>query len=168
MEQEEEEYDYQEEEVAGEDQYYEGEGEAYEEQEEQLRARPMMMVPPPRPMVAPRPGPRVVPVPVPAVPPRRGPMTGYNTFQPRVFRARPRPMMVAPVMPVPVALMGHRMHHHGMRGPVVKPMPVMRPVGVFRGKERSNSFDAKDEVCEECCHNAINLFALDAERNFKN
>ena len=59
-------------------------------------------------------------------------------------------MMVPPVMPVPVAPMGHGMHHHGMRGPIVKPMPVMRPVGVFRGKERSNSFDAKDEVCEEC------------------
>ena len=147
QEEEPEEYDYQEEEVAGEEQYCECEGEEY--QDEQFRARPMMMVPPRPPMMPRGPVPKVVPVPV--MPPKRGPMVGYNTFQPRVFRARPRHMMPPPMTTfTPMAYGRPGMHHP--RGPMVAPMmPMVKPV--FRGKERSNSYDAQEEQYDECCEN---------------
>ena len=91
------EYDYQEEEYTGKDQHVEY-GENQECVEEQLRAIPMMampmrsVVPVDRHPHVPKP---VIPV-THIVPLRRGPiprglaMVGYNTFLPRVFRARPK------------------------------------------------------------------------------
>ena len=146
---EEEEYDYQQEEVCGEDQYCECGQE--EDLEEQFRARPMVMAPPrPVPMVTP-PRPRVVPVPVAPMPPKRGPMPGYNTFQPRVFRARPRVMPVPAPVFTPMTTYSPMVqgHHVKPRGPMGRPMPMMKP-GVFRGKEISRNVDDYEQQCEEC------------------
>ena len=137
-----------EEEVAGEEQYCECEGEE-ECQEDNLRARPMMMMPPRRHMPPPM-RPRMVPVPPPMFPHRRGPMMGYNTFQPRVFRARPRPRVVPVPMFTPLnTTFQPKIHRHGMRGPGYRPYPPMGPV-YLRGKERSNSYDAEEQAYEEC------------------
>jgi hypothetical protein len=148
-EQQEEEAEYQEEEVAGEEQYGEYEGE--ETQGEDLRHRPMMMVPPPPRRMHPPMRP-VVPV-VPMMPPRRGPMMAYNTFQPRVFRARPRPRVVPVPMfsPLNTTFQPRIYGGMGMRGPRYGPMAPMRPV-YLRGKERSNSYDdAEEQAYEEQC-----------------
>ena len=85
----------------------------------------------------------------PMMPPRRGPMMGYNTFQPRVFRARPRPRVV----PVPMftPLNDTFQPRIGVRGPMMHPMPPMKH-HMFRGKERSNSYDACEDN-QECCEN---------------
>jgi hypothetical protein len=161
-EQQEEEADYQEEEVAGEEQYCEYEGEEAQEEEaqgENLRHRPMMMVPPPRHMHPPRMMPMrpVVPVVPPMMHPRRGPMMGYNTFQPRIFRARPRPRVVPVPMftPLNTTFQPRVYGGFGMRGPRYGPMPPMRPHHLFRGKERSNSYDDAEEQdygeCDQQC-----------------
>lgn len=142
VEQEEEAAEYEQEEIPGEEQYnVEDQQEDY--QADDLRHRPMMMVPPPRhiPM-----RPRVIPPPMPH---RRGPMMvpmmGYNTFQPRVFRGRPRPRVVPVPMFTPLnTTFQPRMYGFGMRGPKYGPYPAMRTYA-FRGKERSNSYDAKEE-----------------------
>jgi hypothetical protein len=167
-----EEEEFQEEEYAG-DEYCECNEECQAKGANQLRARPMavpMKVVPvptvpkvfPVPRVVPKlvPFPKVVPVPV-----KRGPthlMPGYNTFQPRVFRARPR-VMVQPV-PMFTPLTGTfqpslvtrpklPMHHHPHRPPRV----VMAPVGVprFRAK-RSNTVEPQRNNCEETCENECN------------
>lgn len=145
----EEEDDYQEEEYA-EEGYYEDE-EAEEGAETQLRARPMFAPVPPRPQMVMRP--KVVPVPVvpvgpkPVMMPKRGPVPvpGYNTFQPKVFRARPRPMPM--VKPMPVAPM--HIPHKG-RPPLVPP-PKQYAYGfgpVFRSRPRSASYDANEYADE--------------------
>jgi hypothetical protein len=167
-----EEEEFQEEEYAG-DEYCECNEECQAKDANQLRARPMavpMKVVPvptvpkvfPVPRVVPKlvPFPKVVPVPV-----KRGPthlMPGYNTFQPRVFRARPR-VMAQPV-PMFTPLTGTfqpslvtrpklPMHHHPHRPPRV----VMAPVGVprFRAK-RSNTCEPQRNNCEETCENECN------------
>ena len=113
-----------------------------------------MVIAPPRPvpMVAP-PRPRVVPVPVATMPPKRGPMPGYNTFQPRVFRARPRVMPVPAPAPVFTPMTTYspmvQGHHVKPRGPMGRPMPMMKS-GVFRGKEISRNVDDYEQQCEEC------------------
>ena len=135
-------------------------------QEEEEFQEQTKVVPVPRVVSVPRvvpkllPFPKVVPVPV-----KRGPthlMPGYNTFQPRVFRARPR-VMVQPV-PMFTPLTGTfqpslvtrpklPMHHHPHRPPRV----VMAPVGVprFRAK-RSNTCEPQRNNCEETCENECN------------
>ena len=81
-----------------------------------------MMIPP-RPVVAPR-GPAVKPL-------------GYNTYQPRVFRARPRPFgRPIPMMPP---------HPRGLRHPMAPPRMVYGYGPVFRNRPRSASYDAKNE-----------------------
>ena len=161
VEQQEEEVDYQQEEVAGEEECCQCDGYEQEVQEgDNLRARPMMMapmVPPPR-HHHPHMRPPVVPVPVVPLPPRRGPMMGYNTFQPRVFRARPRPRVVPVPMftPLNTTFQPRVYGGYGMRGPRYGPMPPMRP-HLFRGKERSQSYDeaeaqqCEEQVCEQQC-----------------
>ena len=160
-----EEAEYQEEEYNGEEQYCECEEgqEGQEEQVDNLRARPMMMMPMapgmrppmvrPHPIVRPRPPVPVVPV----MPVRRGPMMGYNTFQPRVFRARPGPRVVPTPMFVPV---NPTFQPKVVRGPIPPPMhhPHMHPMRphVFRGKERSNSYDAEEQQqCENQCNKSV-------------
>ena len=143
--------EYEQEEVAGEDQYAEYDQEE-DYQVDDLRHRPMMMVPPPRHMPM---RPRVMPPPM--IPHRRGPMMapmmGYNTFQPRVFRHRPRPRIVPVPMFTPLnTTFQPRMM--GMRGPRYGPMPpMMRPPLYFRGKERSNSYDEAEQQQQECQEN---------------
>ena len=151
-----EEDDYPEEEYA-EEGYCECDEEALEEgAETQFRARPVFA-----PVGAPRPPmvmkPKVVAVPVvgpkPVMVPKRGPAPrpGYNTFQPRGFRARPRPvkpMHVAPPMgtfkPAP----------YGMPPKVVRPVPGPAPRKaygfgqVFRSRPRSASYDAYEYADE--------------------
>ena len=157
-----EEEDFQEE-YAGEEDYcecddYEGTG------EDQLRARPLVVPapmtyapgvvrpgpvhhPPVRPpVVAP---PRVVPL-----PPKRGPAVvrpGLNTFQPGVFRARPR--VVA--RPVAVPMFTPLAPGYGV-GRVPRPMPPPpRPMGfgmgpVFRSRPNTSAYDAQEvEYAEE-------------------
>ena len=170
-----EEAEYQEEEYNGEEQYCECEEgqegqevqqaqEGQEEQVDNLRARPMMMMPmgprmrppmirPPPMMVRPRPPVPVVPV----MPVRRGPMMGYNTFQPRVFRARPHPRIVPTPMFVPV---NPTFQPKVVRGPIPPPMhhPHMHPMRpyVFRGKEASNGNDAEEQQqCENQCNKSV-------------
>ena len=143
---EEEAAEYEQEEVAGEDQYAEYDQEQ-DYQVDDLRHRPMMMVPPPRHMPM---RPRVMPPPM--MPHRRGPMMapmmGYNTFQPRVFRHRPRPRIVPVPMFTPLnTTFQPRMM--GMRGPRYGPMPPMMRAPLFRGKERSNSFDDAEQQQQE-------------------
>jgi len=158
--------EYQEEEYNGEEQYCECEEgqEGQEEQVDNLRARPMMMMPmgprmrppmirPPPMMVRPRPPVPVVPV----MPVRRGPMMGYNTFQPRVFRARPHPRIVPTPMFVPV---NPTFQPKVVRGPIPPPMhhPHMHPMRpyVFRGKEASNGNDAEEQQqCENQCNKSV-------------
>jgi hypothetical protein len=167
--------EYQEEEYNGEEQYCEceegqegqqvqEEQEGQEEQVDNLRARPMMMMPmgprmrppmirPPPMMVRPRPPVPVVPV----MPVRRGPMMGYNTFQPRVFRARPHPRIVPTPMFVPV---NPTFQPKVVRGPIPPPMhhPHMHPMRpyVFRGKEASNGNDAEEQQqCENQCNKSV-------------
>ena len=123
----------------------------------------------PVPRVAPKlvPAPKVVPVPVPV---KRGPaplMPGHNTFQPRVFRARPK-VMVQPV-PMFTPLTGTFQptlvtrpklpmhppshHHHPHHPPAVVMAPVAAPR--FRAR-RSNSYEAQRDNCEETCENECN------------
>ena len=153
-----EEEDFQQE-YTGEEDYYEGDD--YEEtgEENQLRARPLVV---PAPMTYGRPGvvrppvnptyrppvvapPRVVPAPV-----KRGPAVvrpAYNTFQPGVFRARPR-VVARPVgMPMftPVA--------PGYGVPRVARVPA-RPYGfgmgpVFRSRPKTSTYDGQEEYAEE-------------------
>ncbi len=145
--------DYQEEEYLG-DEYCECNDADAVDDGNQLRARPMLG----RPMVhPPLARPVGVPVPKPVVPmmaPKRGPapMMGYNTYQPRVFRARPKPVVAAVPMFTPVNTtfqpkvvggygFGPRgmrpvSHHHGR--------PPMVAAPVFRAKPRSNSYDAEE------------------------
>ena len=152
-----EEAEYQEEEYNGEEQYCECEEgqEGQEEQVDNLRARPMMMMPMgPRmrpPMMRPRPPVPVVPI----MPPRRGPMMGFNTFQPRVFRARPGPRVVPTPMFVPV---NPTFQPKVVRGPVPPPMhhPHMHPMRphVFRGKEMTNNCE-EEQQCENQCTKSV-------------
>ncbi len=149
--------EFQEEEYAGEEQYCECDEQAQEEcTDNQLRARPLVvpMRPPMRPPVMVPPVMRPVPV-KPIMAPRRGPAV-YNTYQPRVFRARPRPM--ARVVPVPMFTplnttfqpVVHGRRHH-MPPP---PRPGFAPV--FRskpGETQNNEEYAEEEyACEgtEC------------------
>ena len=164
----EEEQDFQEE-NAGEEQYCEcdeqqAQEEYAEESNNQLRARPLVgpmvgrpVVPvpvipkvahhPPRPVVAP------VRAPVVPMVPKRGPVVpvvGYNTYQPRVFRARPGYRPVAAPMLTPVTntfkplVPGPKHHPNYARGPM-RPMavpprvvPVAVPArGVFRNRPKS-------------------------------
>ena len=152
-----EEEDFQQE-YAGEEDYYEGEN--YEEtgEENQLRARPLVV---PSPMTY---GPGVVRPPVHHHPPllrpqvapligKRGPAVvkpGLNTFQPGVFRARPRLGVARPgAMPMFTPLAPG----YGV-GRVVRPMPPPpRPYGfgmgpVFRNRPSSSSANAQ-EYAEE-------------------
>lgn len=168
---EEQEGDFQEEEYAGEEEYCQCDEQAQGE-ENQLRARPMMVPVVPQPIgmrpkiVAP-----VVPRPVVPVVPRRGPVprvpvVGYNTFQPRVFRARPR--VVAPVpMFTPVTHMGPRMMKPMMHPPMMHP-PMhhpMRPAVILRNRPRSNSYDAEQEQYVDECGNECQVNAEGTECN---
>ena len=156
-----EETEFQEEEYAGEEeQYCECDEQAQEVQEEdaqnQLRARPIVSLMKPtamRPPIAPimRPtvkGPAAVKL-VPVMAPRRGPAV-YNTFQPRVFRARQRVMVRTTPVPMFTPLnttfqpvvhgRGIGMKHHHL------PLKAV-PMGMgyaFRSKPRSSSYDAQD------------------------
>ena len=146
-----------------EDQYCEcGQEQQYtEETDTKLRARPyigMPMVPPMhhKPHIIP---PRPV-VPMVPVAPRRGPVApmGYNTFQPRVFRARPRRIMPVPMFTPLVGTYQPRVYGYGR--PMMHPMrrPMMSPL--FRSKPRSSSFDKAEnqEYMEECVEqNECNL-----------
>ena len=144
VEQEEEEADYQEEEIAGEEEYAE-----YDQEQDypvdDLRYRPMMapMLPPPRRMP-------MRPMMPPMMPRRRGPMgLGYNTFQPRIFRGRPRPRMVPTPMLSPLnATFQPRMYGYGMRGPRYAPMPPMKH-HYFRGKETAQTEECQEQCVEE-------------------
>ena len=136
--------------------------EEYQGEEQNLRARPMVTVG--RPMVPVNrvgfPHPKPV---MPLVPQRRGPahhvpMVGYNTYQPRVFRARRGHMgptaMYSPVNPTfqpkPFGAYGMGVrgvrptsYHHGRKA-------FMAPMGpVFRNRPRSNSCDKEENVNEE-------------------
>jgi hypothetical protein len=141
--------------------------------EEQLRARPMPRVMPPYPAkmhpygfgpVKPRPVLPVMPIGV----PRRGPMAGYSTFQPRVFRARPRvgvvmapKPMFTPVMNTfqPRAYGGYGFgvrsarptsyHHYGQKA-------FMGPGPIFRNRPRSNSYDDAEENAEQYYEDELN------------
>ena len=158
-----EEEDFQEE-YAGEEDYCECDDYEGAEEENQLRARPLVVPapmtyapgvarppvhhPPHRPpVVAP---PRVVPVPV-----KRGPAVvrpGYNTFQPGVFRARPRMMVAA--RPAVRPMMTPIVPGYGV-GRVVRPMPPPpRPYGfgmgpVFRNRPETAEQDYDEEYAEE-------------------
>ena len=158
-----EEEDFQEE-YAGEEDYCECDDYEGAEEENQLRARPLVVPapmtyapgvvrppvhhPPHRPpVVAP---PRVVPVPV-----KRGPAVvrpGYNTFQPGVFRARPRMMVAA--RPAVRPMMTPIVPGYGV-GRVVRPMPPPpRPYGfgmgpVFRSRPETAEQDYDEEYAEE-------------------
>jgi hypothetical protein len=158
-----EEEDFQEE-YAGEEDYCECDEYEGAEEENQLRARPLVVPapmtyapgvvrppvhhPPHRPpVVAP---PRVVPVPV-----KRGPAVvrpGYNTFQPGVFRARPRMMVAA--RPAVRPMMTPVVPGYGV-GRVVRPMPPPpRPYGfgmgpVFRNRPETAEQDYDKEYAEE-------------------
>ena len=168
-EQKEEDNDFQEEEYAGDNQYYEYDGQDQQENSEvELRARPFIG----RPMLPHRRmGPRIVPpvpkrvLPIAPTIPRRGPvvnvpMAGYNTFQPRLFRARPRSIVSPTPMFIPLnATFQPRSygfgrpfsHHPGKRGYI--PPPMSSPYR-FRTKPRSNSSDGKElqeQVCETEC-----------------
>ena len=162
---EEKEEDYQEENIQQEeDAQYECNccDEEYQGEEQNLRARPMVTVG--RPMI---PVNRVgypLPKPVmPLVPQRRGPfhqvpMAGYNTYQPRVFRARRGYMgstaMYNPLNPTfqpkPFGTYGMGIrgvrptsYHHGRK-------PFMTPMGpVLRNRPRSNSCDKEEFANEE-------------------
>jgi hypothetical protein len=158
-----EEEDFQEE-YAGEEDYCECDDYEGAEEENQLRARPLV-VPAPMtyapgvarppvhhlphrpPFVAP---PRVTPVPV-----KRGPAVvrpGYNTFQPGVFRARPRMMVAA--RPAVRPMMTPVVPGYGV-GRVVRPMPPPpRPYGfgmgpVFRSRPETAEQDYDEEYAEE-------------------
>lgn len=149
----EDENDFQEEEYNGEE-YCECDDQAQDENAEvELRARPPIGVPLYRPVpVVPKVLPRPV-VPIAPLPPKRGPiprvpLAGYNTFQPRVFRGRPRGVVVPTPMFIPLNAtfqpksygFGRPLSHHpGRRGYV--PPPPMR---VFRAKPRSNSYDGQE------------------------
>ena len=136
--------------------------EEYQGEEQNLRARPMVTVG--RPMVPVNrvgfPHPKPV---MPLVPQRRGPahhvpMVGYNTYQPRVFRARRGHMgptaMYSPLNPTfqpkPFGAYGMGVrgvrptsYHHGRKA-------FMAPMGpVFRNRPRSNSCDKEENVNEE-------------------
>ena len=158
-----EEEDFQEE-YAGEEDYCECDDYEGAEEENQLRARPLVVPapmtyapgvarppvhhPPHRPpVVAP---PRVTPVPV-----KRGPAVvrpGYNTFQPGVFRARPRMMVAA--RPAVRPMMTPVVPGYGV-GRVVRPMPPPpRPYGfgmgpVFRSRPETAEQDYDEENAEE-------------------
>ena len=158
-----EEEDFQEE-YAGEEDYCECDDYEGAEEENQLRARPLVVPapmtyapgvarppvhhPPHRPPVfAP---PRVTPVPV-----KRGPAVvrpGYNTFQPGVFRARPRMMVAA--RPAVRPMMTPVVPGYGV-GRVVRPMPPPpRPYGfgmgpVFRSRPETAEQDYDEEYAEE-------------------
>jgi len=158
----EEEEDFQEE-YAGEEDYYECDEYEGVEEENQLRARPLVVPapmtyapgvvrppvhhPPHRPHVV-APG-HVAPIPV-----KRGPAVvrpGYNTFQPGVFRARPR--MVA-ARPAVRPMMAPLAPGYGV-GRVVRPMPPPpRPYGfgmgqVFRSRPATTEQDYTEEYAEE-------------------
>ena len=161
----EEDYDFQEEEYA-EDEYYENDDQA-EGSENQLRAKPFGV-----PVVAPRPvpmgmKPRVVPVgpvpvrPVPVVAPKpvmvpgpkrgpvRVPVVGPNTFQPKVFRARPvvRPPPMNTFHPMAPPMAPPR----ALRPPVLGPKRYAYGFGpVLRSRPRSASYDPQeyDDECE--------------------
>ena len=158
-----EEEDFQEE-YAGEEDYCECDDYEGAEEENQLRARPLVVPapmtyapgvarppvhhPPHRPpVVAP---PRFTPVPV-----KRGPAVvrpGYNTFQPGVFRARPRMMVAA--RPAVRPMMTPVVPGYGV-GRVVRPMPPPpRPYGfgmgpVFRSRPETAEQDYDEENAEE-------------------
>lgn len=147
-------------------------GEEYEQAQDEnaeveLRARPPLGVPlyRPVPMV-----PKVVPRPVvpmaPLLPRRgpiaRGPIVGYNTFQPRVFRARPRTLIAPTPMFTPLNAtfqpksygfgFGRPLSHHpGKRG--YMPPPPMR---VFRARPRSNSYDGQEYDDQNKCNTEPN------------
>ena len=143
--------DFQEEEYNGEE-YCECDEQAQDENGEvELRARPLG-VPVYRPVpVVPKVMPRhVVPI-APRLPKRgpipRVPLAGYNTFQPRVFRARPRGVIVPTPMFTPLSVtfqpksygFGRPLSHHpGKRGYIPPPMRV------FRARPRSTSYDGQD------------------------
>ena len=57
-------------------------------------------------------------------------------------------------------------HHVKPRGPMGRPMPMMKP-GVFRGKEISRNVDDYEQQCENAKINALNLSVLDVEKNSK-
>jgi len=158
----EEEEDFQEE-YAGEEDYCECDEYEGVEEENQLRARPLVVPspmtyapgvvrppvhhPPHRPPVA-------VPHHVAPIPVKRGPAVvrpGYNTFQPGVFRARPRMVAARPAvrpMMTPLA------PGYGV-GRVVRPMPPPpRPYGfgmgpVFRNRPATTEQDYTEEYAEE-------------------
>ncbi len=145
--------DFQEEEYNGED-YCEYDEQAQDENAEvELRARPPFGVPVYRPVsVVPKVLPRPV-VPMVSTLPKRGPMhrmnlAGYNTFQPRVFRGRPRGVIAPTPMFTPLNAtfqpksygFGRPLSHHpGKRG--YMPPPSMR---IFRARPRSNSYDGQE------------------------
>ena len=158
-----EEEDFQQE-CTGEEDYCECDDYEGAEEENQLRARPLVypspttygpgVVRPPvhhrPPVVAP---PRVVPVPV-----KRGPAVvrpGYNTFQPGVFRARPR-MVVA--RPGAAPMLTPMAPGYGM-GRVARQMPPPpRAYGfgmgpVFRSRPTATDYEEQDyaEEYEEQC-----------------
>ena len=134
------------EQYAEEGDYYEYDEQACEEN--QLRARPMATHMHPYGF---GPVPKRV-VPVMSMIPKRGPihrvpMGSYSTFQPRVFRARPRPYAAKPIFTPLNATFQPRIyggprvrtvpHHLGAKGFI----PVMRPGVIFRSKPRSHSYD---------------------------
>jgi hypothetical protein len=145
--------DFQEEEY-NEEEYCECDEQPQDENGEvELRARPPIGVPVYRPVpVVPKVIPRPV-VPIAPILPKRGPiprvpLAGYNTFQPRVFRARPRGLIVPKPMFTPLNAtfqprsygFGRPLSHHpGKRGYIPPP-----PMKVFRARPRSNSYDGQD------------------------
>lgn len=146
-----EEYDFQEEQYNGEDEGNEQYNNQLEEEypENQLRARPLVgvpIVPPPRHYHPPR----IVPLPVAPIHPKRGPavripMVGYNTFQPRLFRARqrtvvgePKPMFI-PLNATFQPRVRPMSHHPGKRIPL-----QMKQPNLLRARPRSNSYDEKE------------------------
>jgi hypothetical protein len=130
--------DFQEEEY-NEEEYCECDEQPQDENGEvELRARPPIGVPVYRPVpVVPKVIPRPV-VPIAPILPKRGPiprvpLAGYNTFQPRVFRARPRGLIVPKPMFTPLNAtfqprsygFGRPLSHHpGKRGYI--PPPPMK------------------------------------------
>ena len=158
-----EEEDFQQE-YTGEEDYCECDDYEGAEEENQLRARPLVYPSPmtygPRvvrppihhrpPVVAP---PRVAPIPV-----KRGPAVirpGYNTFQPGVFRARPRMVVARPgavPMFTPVA------PGYGMRRVARHMPPPPRSYGfgmgpVFRSRPTATDYEEQDyaeEYAEQC------------------
>ncbi len=156
---------FQEEEYNGEE-YCEYDAQPQDENAEvELRARPPFGAPLYRPVPV---VPRVLPRPVAPIPPifhKRGPMprvplVGYNTFQPRVFRARPRGIIAPIPMFTPLNAtfqpksygFGRPLSHHpGRRG--YMPPPPMR---VFRARPRSNSYDGQEDTQNLENQNQIN------------